>query len=197
MGVFPLTRPSLLIRLRDQSNAAAWEEFVDIYTPLVYGYARKQGLQSADAADLAQDVFAAVAASVSRLDYDQSRGTFRAWLFTIVRRKLSKRRSAPCNRIRGGGDTATQVLLELCPAPEDLEAEWEAEWQHRLFVWACAQVRGHVTHATWQAFWRTAVDGAECREVAAELGLSLTAVYVARSRILAQLKELIQSVQDS
>src|SRR5277367_921320 len=113
----PTTRASLLLRLRDPGDQPAWTEFVDRYAPLVYGYARKQGLQDADAADLSQDVLAAVAGAVKRLEYDPGRGSFRNWLFTAVRRKLLNWRAAQNNRVRGSGDSDTHRLLEQCPAP--------------------------------------------------------------------------------
>src|ERR1700693_447271 len=99
MAEIPATRASLLVRLRDPSDAPAWTEFVALYAPLVYGYARKQGLQDADAADLSQEVLGAVAGAVGRLDYDPRRAAFRNWLFTVVRRKLSNWRRAQCNRL--------------------------------------------------------------------------------------------------
>jgi RNA polymerase sigma factor (sigma-70 family) len=196
MAEFPPTRASLLVRLRDPRDADAWRQFVELYAPLVYGYLRKQGLQDADAADLSQDVFAAVSAALGRLEYDPARGAFRNWLFTVVRRKVSDWRSAAGNRTRGSGDTDTRHLLEQCPAPEGVEAEWEAEWRQRLFAWACEQVRPDVTEATWQAFWRTAIDGQPGKRVAADLGLSVAAVYHARSRVLARLKDVIRSAQE-
>src|ERR1700732_2246043 len=101
MADFPPTRASLLVRLRDPQDEAAWANFVDLYAPLVYGYARKQGLQDADAADLSQDVLAAVAGSIGRLEYDPKRGAFRNWLFTVVRRKISNWRSAQAGKARG------------------------------------------------------------------------------------------------
>ena len=196
MAAIPPTRASLLVRLRDPRDEAAWREFVDLYAPLVYGYARKQGLQDADAADLGQEVLAAVAAAIGRLEYDPRRGSFRNWLFKVVWRKLANWRAARGNRTRGSGDTATQRLLEQCPVPEGEEAGWEAEWQERVFAWACAQARPTVSDVTWQAFWRTAVDGRPGKQVAADLGLTVAAVYRARSRVLARLKELVQSVQE-
>src|SRR5437868_15484531 len=114
MAEFPPTRASLLLRLRDPQDEAAWEQFVDLYGPLVYGYARKQGLQDADAADLCQDVLGAVAGAVGRLEYDPAKGTFRNWLFTVVRRKLSDWRQA--SRHRASGDPAAQELVEQNPA---------------------------------------------------------------------------------
>src|SRR5262249_46306355 len=150
-------------------DEAAWQEFVELYAPLVYGYARRQGLQDADAADLSQEVLRAVAGAISRLDYDPARGAFRNWLFTIVRRKLSRWRRAQQHRTPGGGDPATHQLLEQCPAPDGLEADWQAEWERRVFAWACEQVRRDVTDSTWQAFWRTAIEGQPGKRVAAEL----------------------------
>jgi RNA polymerase sigma-70 factor (ECF subfamily) len=197
MAEFPPTRASLLLRLRDRQDEAAWREFVELYAPLVYGYARRRGLQDADAADLCQDVLGAVAGAVGRLEYDPRRGAFRSWLFTVVRRKLSDWRAAQGNRIRGSGDTATHELLDQCATPQGAEAEWEAEWEQRVFAWACEQVHRDVTEATWQAFWRTAVDGQPGKQVAADLSLSVAAVHHARSRVLARLKELVQSVQES
>lgn len=151
MAEIPPTRPSLLVRLRDPRDEAAWTEFIDLYGALVYNYARKQGLQDADAADLGQEVLRAVAASVGRLEYDPRRGLFRNWLFTLIRRKLSNWRAAqgrrPCR-----GDSATRQVLELIPAPPADEAAWEAEWEDRVFAWACEQVRKDVTDSTWQAF---------------------------------------------
>jgi RNA polymerase sigma-70 factor (ECF subfamily) len=196
MAEIPATRASLLLRLRDPRDGAAWSEFVDLYAPLVYGYARKQGLQDADAVDLCQEVISAVTGAVGRLDYDPGRGAFRNWLFTVVRRKLSNWRRAQRHQPCGSGDAATHQLLQQCPAPERDEGAWEAEWEQRLFTWACGQVRRAVSDKTWQAFRRTAIDGRPGKQVAAELGLTVAAVYLARGRVVARLKELVQSVQD-
>src|SRR5690242_13111795 len=147
MAEFPPTRASLLLRLRDPRDGVAWGEFVDLYAPLVYGYLRKQGLQDADAADLCQDVLAAVAGAVGRLEYDPARGAFRNWLFTAVRRKLSNWRRARRNRPDGADASATDRLLEQHPGHEGARAGWEAEWEERVFAWACEQVRRDVTAA--------------------------------------------------
>src|SRR4051812_27414200 len=88
MNSIPPTQPTLLVRIRDASDQEAWERFVDLYAPLVYGFLRKRGLQDADAADLTQDVMRSVAAAAQRLEYDERRGLFRSWLFTIVQNKL-------------------------------------------------------------------------------------------------------------
>jgi RNA polymerase sigma factor (sigma-70 family) len=196
MAEFPTTRASLLVRLRDPRDEAAWREFVDLYAPLVYAYARKQGLQDADAADLSQVVLNAVAGAVGRLEYDPLRGSFRNWLFTVVRSKLANWRRDQGRFSHGSGDSAVQRLREQCPVPQEADSEWEGEWEDRLFSWACEQVRRDVAGATWEAFWRTAIDGQSGKQVASDLGMSVAAVYLARRRVLARLKELVQSAQE-
>ncbi|MCI0683735.1 MAG: sigma-70 family RNA polymerase sigma factor [Gemmataceae bacterium] len=197
MAEIPATRASLLVRLRDSGDAAAWTEFIDLYGALVYNYARKQGLQDADAADLGQEVLRGVAAAVGRLEYDPRRGLFRNWLFTLVRRRLSDWRAAQRRGPCGSGDPATRHVLEQVQAPPVDHEAWEAEWQDRVFAWACAQVRRDVTDSTWKAFWRTAMDGHPTQSVAADLGLTAAAVYLARHRVLARLKELVRSAHES
>src|SRR4029453_18724866 len=90
-----LTRASLLIQISDGSNHVAWQEFVNLYGPMVYGFARNRGLQDADAADLMQDVLRSVSTAIGRLDYDRKQGTFRGWLFTITRNKVFNFFSSP------------------------------------------------------------------------------------------------------
>src|SRR5262249_42303195 len=192
----PTTQPSLLLRLRDPRDAQAWAQFVELDAPLVYGYVRKRGLQDADAADLTQVVLSTVASAVGRLDYDPRRGSFRGWLFTIVRSKLANflgRR----DHCQGAGDSATQRLLEAQPAPDDESSVWNDEGDPRLVAWAAEQVRSQVQDTTWQAFWQTAVDGRPGKDVAAELGISLAAVRLAKSRVLARLKVIVGQASES
>ena len=196
MADVPPTRASLLLRLRDSQDEEAWRQFVDRYAHVVYGYVRKQGLQDADASDVCQDVLAGVAGAVARLEYDPTKGAFRNWLFTIVRRKLANWRQAQAGRPGGSGDNAIQQLLEQHPAAASGEAEWEAEWQKRMFTWACEQARREHSTASWLAFWHTAVDGLSGKQAAEELGLSVAAVYHARGRVLSRLKELVRSAQE-
>jgi RNA polymerase sigma factor (sigma-70 family) len=192
----PQTQPSLLVRLRDARDEGAWGQFVDLYAPLVYGYVRRRGLQDADAADLTQVVLRVVALAIRKLDYDPRRGSFRGWLFTIVRSKLASFLARRPDD-QGTGDTATHRLLEAQPAPEADTAAWDAEYDQRLFAWAAQQVRGQVREATWQAFWQTAVEGKPGKEVADSLGLSLAAVRLAKSRVVARLKALVQQAEDN
>jgi RNA polymerase sigma-70 factor (ECF subfamily) len=186
----PLTRPSLLVRIRDSGDREAWRRFVEVYAPLVYKFARSRGLQDADAADLTQEVLQAVSGASKRLVYDPRRGTFRAWLYTVARNKL--RNFLLARRRRHEADDPQ--LLDAQPAREEAE-QWEREYEQRLFDWAAEQVRDCFQESTWHAFWITAVEGRGATEAATELGMSVGAVYIAKSRVLARLRAEIKKVQ--
>ena len=192
----PVTRPSLLVRIRDAQDREAWAQFVEVYAPLVYGLGRKRGLQDADAADLTQEVLRAVARSAERLDYDPRRGSFRGWLYTVARNKLNNFLAGQRRQSRGSGDTDAQHLLEAQPAREMEESQWELEYQRRLFHWAAEQIRTGFEDSTWQAFWRTAVDGRPASEVADELGMNVGAVYMSKSRVLTRLRQELSGLME-
>ena len=195
MADAPTTRPSLLIRLRDARDAEAWQQFVALYGPIVYRFGRRNRLQDADAADLTQEVLRAVNGSVGRLDYDPQRGSFRGWLFTLAQRRLYDLLARRRRQEQPAGDSATHALLNELPVPESEEV-WNQEHDRQVFAWAAEQVRGQFTESTWQAFWRTAVEGCDAARVAEELGLSVGAVYIAKSRVQARLREHVQQLTD-
>ena len=194
MAHAPPTRASLLVRLRDGDDTAAWQEFIDIYSSLIYGFARRRGLQDADAADLMQDVLRSVSMAMPRLEYDPRRGTFRSWLFTITRNKLNTFLTRRRRQAVGTGDSGMQEMLQAEPLPEE-DNEWDEEYRQRLFRWASEKVRGSFGDRVWQAFWQTAVEGRTPQDVGRELGMSVGAVYVAKSRVLAQIREQIQEIE--
>jgi RNA polymerase sigma-70 factor (ECF subfamily) len=193
----PITRPSLLIRLRNHQDFEAWSQFVGLYAPVIYGYLRKRGVQDADAADLTQVCLRQVAAHVGNLAYESGGASFRGWLFTIVRNKLRDFHDKPCHLVQGSGDSAVQRLLENQPAARaDESAEWEREYQSGLFAWAAEQVRPTVQESTWEAFRQTAVEGKSGKEVADRLGMTVAAVYLAKSRVMMRLRAVIREAQD-
>jgi RNA polymerase sigma-70 factor (ECF subfamily) len=187
------TRPSLLVRLRDPRDQEAWRTFVDVYGPLIYAFGRKNGLQDADAADLTQAVLAAVHSGIGRLDYDPLKGTFRGWLYGVARNQLGKWRRSQ-GKDRASGDTEDLQQLAEQPAPDDAADWWEYEYQRQCFAVAADRVRPQVQETSWRAFWQTAVDGRAANEVAAELEMSLGALYTAKSRVLALIKKEIRTL---
>lgn len=193
----PTTRRSLVLRLRDLGDEAAWAEFVDVYEPLLYRLARGKGLQDADARDLCQDVFRAVAGAIDRWDPDPAKGSFRGWLFRIARNHAVDFLAGQQRHPRGSGRTSVHEMLAARPAGDaGAAAEFAAEFRRRAFHWAAGQVRNEFTESTWQAFWKTGVENHPVAEVARELGLSPGAVYVARSRVLARLRERVEQLTE-
>jgi RNA polymerase sigma factor (sigma-70 family) len=193
MNEAPTTKPSLLIRLRDQGDERAWAEFTEIYAPLVQQLARRRGLQDADAQDLIQEVFRAVARAIERYDPDRARGSFRGWLSRIAGNLIINHLVAQRRHPRGTGDTDIQRLLEQQP---DLLAEesalFESEYRKRLLSWAAERVRGSFSEPMWQAFWRTSVEGQPVKEVAEALRMSIGTVYQYKSRVVARIRREIE-----
>jgi RNA polymerase sigma factor (sigma-70 family) len=193
MNQAPSTQPSLLIRLRDQRDERAWAEFTEIYGPLVHQLARRRGLQEADAQDLVQDVFRAVARAIERYDPDPARGSFRGWLSRIAGNLIINLLAAQKRHPRGTGDTDMQRLLEEQPdLPAEESALFEAEYRRRLLAWAAERARGGFSEAIWQAFWRTGVEGRPVKEVAEALGMSIGTVYQYKSRVVARIRREIE-----
>ncbi len=191
----PLTSASLLVRLRDGANNGAWREFTTLYGPVIYGFARKRGLQDADAADVMQDVLRSVSGTIGRLDYDRQQGTFRGWLFTITRNKVFNFLSARRIRPQSSGDTTTNRLLAAQPTANDGADEWEVEYQRRLAAIAMERIKNEFQPNTWRAFQLVAVDGLPVAEVARQVAMSAGAIYVAKSRVLARLKDEVEQLR--
>jgi RNA polymerase sigma factor (sigma-70 family) len=193
MNEAPSTRQSLLVRLRDPADERAWSEFTEIYGPLVHRLARRRGLQEADAQDLVQEVFRAVARAIERYDPDPDRGSFRGWLSRIARNLIINLLTARRRQPQGTGDTDVLRLLEERPDPtgED-SAFFETEYRHRLIDWAAERIRGEFSQAAWQAFWQTGVEGRSAKEVAGALGMTLGTVYQYKSRVVVRLRREIE-----
>jgi RNA polymerase sigma factor (sigma-70 family) len=195
MTTSPATRYSLLIRIQDAQNHAAWMEFVALYEPLVYRLARRKGLQDADARDLCQDVFRAVAGAVRRWTPDPKLGSFRGWLFRIAKNSVANYLRHGRRHERASGHSDVQRMLELQPATDECSQAVETEHRRRLFEVAARKVESEVSRPTWQAFWETAVLSREAGEVAKGLRMTLGAVYIARSRVMARLRERIAEME--
>ncbi|HZN33712.1 MAG TPA: sigma-70 family RNA polymerase sigma factor [Pirellulaceae bacterium] len=192
MTSLPETRASLILRLPDGADVQAWDEFAAIYGPLVYRLARRQGLQPADADDLVQEVLSAVARSVEGWLHNGQRGPFRAWLLRIAKNAainvLTRKRHQPL--AAGGHDL---LLAQTADPAGELSGEFDLEYRREVFRWAATQLRDLVADSTWQAFWRTSVEEQPIERVAQELKMSVGSVYIARSRVMARLRELARN----
>ena len=187
------TRVSLILRVANEQDVLAWQQFVEIYQPLVFRIARSQGLQEADAQDLVQEVMTRVARSIGNWDPDARRGTFRGWISTIARNLiidfLRHRNRLP----KTGDQSEIRNLIEQTPDHSTEASQFDLEFEKQVFAWAAVQVRNQVKEKTWQAFWQSSVENKPVAAVAAALGLTPGAVYIARCRVMAKLKDVVQS----
>ena len=193
MVEIPQTRPSLIARLDDASDAQAWEEFVAVYEPLVYRLARGRGFQDADAQEVVQEVLLAVSKAAGRWSPDPQRGRFRDWLFRIARNLminfLTRRKHQPW----GTGDSGiAQMLHQQCDPSCEQTAEFDWQYRREVFRWAAGIVREQVSDTTWQAFWKTSVEDTTPQQAARQLEMSVGSVYIARSRVMARLRDQAQ-----
>ena len=130
MTVIPNTPPSLVVQIQQHEDGPAWEEFLEIYAPVVVGFLRAKGLQDADAHDVAKEAFRAVARNTHDFDPDPEKGRFRNWLFVIVRRKLTDHWRGANRQTRGSGDPEIHRVLENIPDDPD-ETLWDREYTSR------------------------------------------------------------------
>ena len=199
------TRFSLIGRLNNSQDHQAWEEFTTIYEPLLLRLSRSHGLQEADARDVCQQVLQAVAKDVDQWQPDGRERSFRRWLFQVARNRTLKFLEAQRRLPRIGGAASDQSgpeqerghagsprLDDLPDRHESLSAVFEREYRQQLLVRAAEQIRSEFREATWEAFWRTCVEGISIPEAAKQLGMAVGSVYVARSRVTSRLKSQIQ-----
>jgi RNA polymerase sigma-70 factor (ECF subfamily) len=178
---------TLVERLQSR-QPAAWQRLSQLYTPLVYGWARRAGLGDGDAHDVVQEVFIAVAAGIDGFRRDRTGDSFRGWLRGIARHKLQdhyRRRAAAPDA--PGGSEHLKRLQEL-EAPDDVPPASDNDLAE-LVRRAAELLRSDFQETTWRAFWRLAVDGLPAAAVAEELGLTTGAVHAARFRVLKRLRD--------
>ena len=182
------TPVSLLDQLRRAPDEAAWARFVHLYSPLLFGWARQAGLDEGDAGDLVQDVFVVLLKELPRFECDPAH-SFRAWLKTVVlnrwRNQIKRQARAPTHP----GD----ALLADVPAPDDSFFE-EQEYRRQLLGRALELLRDEFQPATWKAFHEHGRNGRPAAEVAAELGMTVGAVYAAKCRVLGRLREHLRGL---
>ena len=191
----PDTRISLILRLPRSADEAAWREFVELYEPLILRFARRRGLQDADAQDLVQRVFTSVAGAVDRFQPDAARGRFRAWLFRIARNHLINQATLRRRERPVGGSTQIRRLQSEIDERGFDSGDVEIEYRRAVFESAAARVKRLVQPATWSAFWETMVVGRACEAVAEELQMSVGAIYVARSRVVARMRAVAEELE--
>jgi RNA polymerase sigma-70 factor, ECF subfamily len=184
------TPVSLLQRLRAPSTTA-WPEFVALYTPLLYSWARRLGLKADTAADLLQDVFVVLVEKLPLFEYDPNL-RFRGWLWIVCKNKwLAHKR-----RVRLVEQPLGLEHLDDMDTDNNVQEWQEEEYREQITASALRILRSEFHTTTWQAFWAVVVEGQGAAEVAADLGLTVNAVHVAKSRVLKRLREKLEGMLD-
>ncbi len=183
------TSESLLARLKSEQSPDAWHRFVELYTPLIFYWARKTGLQSQDASDLVQEVLALVYQKIPDFNYDQSK-SFRGWLRTVT---LNKYRELGRKRKLNTFDATPSVWGKVID-PAEAESTWDLDYARILVARSMEMMRSDFAPQTWDALKELMSTGRPPKEVANEFGLSQWTLYSARSSLMARLRDELKGL---
>jgi RNA polymerase sigma-70 factor (ECF subfamily) len=187
------TSASLLDQLRDRGDAEAWRRLTVLYTPLLRFWLDAAHLQTADVDDLTQRVLEVVVRKLPQFQHNGRPGAFRTWLrfisVNVLREFARSRAAAECS--------SKSALLDEFEDPQgNLNHRWDEEHNRHVLAGLLEMVKPEFTTQTWQAFARQVLDEATASRVATELGLSVNAVLIAKSRVLNRLRREVQGLLD-
>jgi RNA polymerase sigma-70 factor (ECF subfamily) len=184
------TSASLLDGLQKQDDPAAWPRLVALYTPLIRGWLRQHARLDQDADDLVQDILAVVVRKLPDFRREPRTGAFRRWLKNItvncLRNSWRARRTQP---VAPGNSAFAEMLRELEDPESALSRLWDQEHDRYVMHHLLGLIRPCFQPATWRAFERVALDGIPPDQVAEERGVSVNSVFIAKSRVLARLRQ--------
>ncbi len=192
----PETRASLILRLQNADDVAAWDEFAELYGPVIFRVARARGFQVADAENLVQEVLLAVAQSVSQWLERDDRGSFRKWLLSLSRNHAVNMLTQRATRSLGQDGMAGELALGEFSVAGEISTLIDLEYERAVFQWAADRVQLIVAEHTWQAFWLTHVRGESVAEAARKLKTRPGNIYSGRSRVMARIQELVRQYED-
>ena len=179
--------------MRDREDQESWSEFVEIYGPLIHRFALSRGAHRDAAPDITQEVLRNVAKAMQGFEYDPSKGTFRGWLFTAIRREIGKVAKKAARSPPNANAVDPSQLLDQLPDAREVQA-WDLDYQRRLVHWTMEKIRHEFGENGWESFVATAIQGKSPDEIAKKLGVTTGAVYVAKSHVMKRLIEKVQSV---
>lgn len=191
------TSASLLEQLRAAGDGPAWRRLLDIYTPLLRHWLGRYGLQASDCEDLVQEVLAVVVRELPAFQHNQRPGAFRRWLRTILVHRVQAFWRARQSRPQATGDSdLAKMLAELEDPDSGLSKLWDQQHDRHVMARLLKDIEPQLTPSTWQAFRGVVLDGKHEETIAKELGLSVNAVFIAKSRVLARLRREAQGLID-
>ncbi|PHS03150.1 MAG: RNA polymerase subunit sigma [Blastopirellula sp.] len=197
MTEFPETRNSLLVQVKDPLNREAWEQFAQIYRPVIYRLARQRGMQDADAQDLSQQVLMSVAAAITRWETSDETTRFRHWLRRVVKNAILNALSRKPQDLAVGGSSVRELLEEYPDADPETEQQIELEYRREIYLRAAEIVQTDVAADTWKAFEMTVIQALPIQEVATQLNKSIGTIYASRSRIMRRLRDEAERLENT
>jgi len=197
MSEFPPTRSTLLAHVRSPQNRDAWEQFVLLYSPVLYRMARRRGMQDADAQDLVQTVLMRVAGAIDRWEETEPGTRFRHWLRRVAKNAIFSALSRSPKDAAVGGSEVQDLLSEQPEIAPGAEQELALEYMREQYLRAAAIVQTDVCSETWRVFELSVVEGQSCDEVATRMDKSIGTVYAARSRIMRRLRDQVRRMEES
>jgi len=186
------TSPSLLLRIRSSVDHNAWDEFFEIYAPVVRIYCRQRKIQPADVEDIVQDVMSRVARSIKSFDYDPGKGRFRGWLGTVAANQIKSFLNGKSNE-NGGMPREAFSSQDVWSDPD---SDWVDLFYERVFQVACNRCRAEFVEQTWACFESTWVRNESASDVANSFGIPVHSVYVNKSRVLKRLESEVKLLAD-
>ncbi len=181
----PTTRISLILRLKNRDDAEAWDEFVNLYEPTILRIARQMGLSNSDAADACQDVLLRLTNVVEKWDHQTKGATFRGWLYRVARNAFLNFVEANSKKLV----QTQQFNLEAIPESTDgIDSFFDLELSRQIFARASQKIKPGFSPSNWSAFWLSYVEQVAIVDVAQQLQIEASQVYLARSRVVSRLK---------
>jgi RNA polymerase sigma factor (sigma-70 family) len=184
------TSVSLLVLAGRGGDAEAWRRLEAIYSPLLRNWLRRHGMSAEDVEDLVQDVLLAVSRELPTFEHAGRAGAFRNWLrTTLIHRLQNFFRGVSHRPVAVGGSSWADECEQLADESTTASRDWNLAHDEHVMAQLLEQIRPRFEPKTWDAFWRQVFDGQRADAVAADLGMSLSSVYVARSRVLKLLRQ--------
>lgn len=187
------TRQSLLRRAQS-GEASAWKDLTELYRPLILGWLSRQGVQARDLEDLSQEVLLTVVKHLPEFQHSGRRGAFRSWLRTIVCSRTTDYWRTVEAHPEANSEAA--ILQDLADPESKLNRQWDEEHDHYVIQCLLDLVEREFEPVTLRAFRLLALEGVSGAKAADELGLSVSAVYVAKSRVLQRIRQEAEGLID-
>jgi RNA polymerase sigma-70 factor (ECF subfamily) len=190
-----VTSQSLLERLQDRADAQAWQRLLTVYEPWLRGWLSRAQLQPADRDDVLQDVLVVVSQKLPDFRHNGQPGAFRTWLRLILTNRV--RQFLRGRQRQHALQPLTDWLDQLSDPDSGLSRQWDQEHDRQLARQLLAAIQGEFNATTWRTFHMLVLEEVPAAEVARAVGVTLNAVYIAKSRVLARLRAELRGLMDA